>query len=179
MPENNAYDPGSFMHVLAQAKTVPDTLDMAQERDALSLFPKEANSGLISPSDLGDPGIQVDCIHFSEVLTLWRPWETCYACKTLVMENNAVLPAEGTYECPHNNAARYHEVMTRCLSGKGVISTREYFNLKNGTRAVHIEWLEADPAAVARMKKEEAHRALHQVYPPNPDAAFARNKNKK
>lgn len=111
---------------------------------------------------------------FSKVFVIWRPWETCKRCIQELDDENLQLPSNGDYTCPHVNSVEYKDTIDRCLRGEGIISTKEAFNLKNGTRCVHVEWMEADPERAKEIEKMMAEREKNRVYPPDVEGAFAK-----
>jgi hypothetical protein len=170
----------SFLSVIADARTIPEGVDPLAERDAPSQMGRE-EEGLVSPpgfDDFDQIGSKVRCLQFSEVFVLWRPWETCKVCKDKVDQNPELMPESDTYVCPHVQKTKYKETIDKCLSGKGMLATKEFFNLKNGTRVAHVEWLEGDPEHLARLQKEAEIARERAVYPPNPKEAFQKGKKK-
>jgi hypothetical protein len=89
------------------------------------------------------------------------------------------MPEDDTYTCPHVQSRKYKETIDKCLAGKGMLATKEFFNLKNGTRVAHVEWLEGDPEHIAKLQKEAEEAKSRAVYPPNPEAVFSKPKNKR
>lgn len=172
----------SFLNVIANARDIPEGIDPLQERDSPRQMGGKGNdNGLVSPPQFGDfdqIGVKVKCLHFSEVLVLWRPWESCPVCKHAVSDDPSLMPPAGTYVCPHTQTDEYKTVIDRCLEGKGALSTKEFFNLKNGTRVAHVEWMEGDPVHLAKLKKEAEEARARQIYPPDPETAFNRGKKK-
>lgn len=172
----------SFLQVIADARSIPEGIDPLAERDAPSLMGQRGDTqGLVAPPEFGgfdQIAAQVRCLQFSEILVLWRPWETCMICKHKVEADTSLIPDDGAYTCPHTQNKRYKEIIDKCLAGKGMLATKEFFNLKNGTRVVHVEWLEGDPEHIKKLQKEQEEAKARQVYPPDPVAAFAKGKKK-
>jgi len=100
--------------------------------------------------------LKVTVRHFSEVFVLWREYTTCAVCAEAIADKTLVLPATGVYTCPHNQAAQYKAIMDSCLAGKTFLQNREFFNSDSSARCVHLEWVEEDPASVARRKRAAA-----------------------
>lgn len=171
----------SFLQVIADARHIPEGVDPLTERDSPRMMPEADDNGLITPPGFGgieQLGNKVNCLQFSEIFVLWRPWETCKACRDKLDAQPELMPEEGTYTCPHVQKSDYKDVIDRCLSGKGMLATKEFFNLKNGTRVVHVEWLEGDPVHMAKLEKEAAIARERAVYPPDPVTAFNKGKKK-
>lgn len=179
MADNTRESP-SFLKVIADARNIPEGIDPLAERDApRNMEPAGGREGLISPpgfDDFDQIGTKVRCLQFSEVFVLWRPWETCAVCRTRITDDPSLMPEDDTYTCPHVQSRKYKESIDKCLAGKGMIVTKEFFNLKNGTRVAHVEWLEGDPEHIAKLRKEEEEARSRSVYPPNPEAVFAKPK---
>jgi hypothetical protein len=140
------------------------------------LFDKPAKTPPITSSEVpeGKVAIEVAMNQFTKVFTLWRPWEDCTRCRRDMSgdEPKVVLPEEGDYTCPHVGISEYKRIIDRCLSGAGVISIKEMFNLPNGARCVHLEWMEADEAALKKLKQQEEAKKKGRVWPPDVDGAF-------
>ena len=172
----------SFLQVIADARNIPEGVDPLAERDAPRSTDDGGREGLVSPPEFDtfdQIGAKVRCLQFSEVSVLWRPWETCAVCKGRIEADPSLIPAEDTYTCPHVQNRKYKETIDKCLSGKGLLATKEFFNLKNGTRVAHVEWLEGDPEHIARLQQEALLAKERAVYPPDPVAAFEKGKKKK
>jgi hypothetical protein len=161
----------NFADTVAAAKRLPLNPDGAP--GDLSEFPAKF-SPLPVPEERevakpqmfeGDIAVDVGTRIFSEVYVLWKPWEKCKRCLKAIDGENIILPEESDYTCPHTHRATYKEKVDFCLKGNGVITQREFFNLPNGTRCVHIEWLEQDPEAVERQKRKEEKRKQNSLAP--------------
>ena len=135
-----------------------------------SLF-KSQQQKFVGDLKEGQPAIELAVKSFSEVFVLWRPWEVCERCKDAIKdpEDEIELPAVGDYTCPHVQKAEFKEARDKCLSGEALLSNEEFFNLRNGTRCVHIAWLEPDQKVMKKLDKlkkvREENRAL---YPHDP-----------
>jgi hypothetical protein len=172
----------SFLQVIADARNIPEGVDPMAERDAPRAMDQGNGEGLVSPPEFGafdQIGSKIRCLQFSEVFVLWRPWETCSVCRGRINDDPSLMPEDDTYTCPHVQNKKYKETIDMCLSGKGMLATKEFFNLKNGTRVAHVEWLEGDPAHLAQLQKEAEIAKERAVYPPNPEEVFSKGKKKK
>lgn len=180
---SNNRESSSFLQVIADARNIPEGVDPTVERDTPRMMDAPSGrEGLVLPPELGDfdqIGSKVRCLQFSEVFVLWRPWETCTVCKNKIAQDPSLMPDNDTYVCPHVQKQQYKAAIDRCLSGKAMLANKEFFNLKNGTRVAHVEWLEGDPTHLAQLQREEAVARERAVYPPDPAAAFSKGKKKK
>lgn len=183
MADMNKTGGGTFLEVIEGARSIPEGLDVLKERDSpapVSSTPaKESLVTSPDPEDLDLLGNIVDCKSFSKVFVIWRPWETCPLCKMKLEKDPDSFGYTGMPECPHVQALEYKKIMDHCLSGKGAINLKECYTLKNGSRIVHLEWLERDPLSVLKHKEELERQQKESVYPPNPEAAFAKGKEPK
>lgn len=172
----------SFLSVIGDARSIPEGIDPLSERDAPSSMSPRNQDGLVAPpgfDDFDQIGVKVRCLQSSEVLVLWRPFESCPVCRDKVAADPTLMPEDGTYTCPHTQRTRYKEIIDKCLAGKGMLATKEFFNLKNGTRVAHVEWLEGDPKHIEQLRKEAETAKERAVYPPDPATAFAKGKKKR
>jgi hypothetical protein len=136
-----------------------------------SLFKSQQQALLGNDVKEGKPAIELAVTSFSEVFVLWRPWETCGRCKDAINDelNEIELPEVGDYTCPHVQKAEFKEVRDKCLRGDGLLSNEEFFNLKNGTRCVHIAWLEPDQAELKKLEKlKKIQQKNRDIYPHDP-----------
>lgn len=130
-----------------------------------------------SPRKTGKLAMDINCVSFSKVFVLWRPWESCTRCKLDIADDKVVLPETGDYTCPHVQEQEYKAIKDMCLSGEAVLQKEEFFNVRSSdARCVHILWWRLDDASLEKMKQRKRRDA---VYPPNPEAAFAEVKEKK
>lgn len=141
---------------------------------------EEAPTPFIKP-EVADDKVAVETTyrHFSRVFTLWRPHESCGRCKTAIDSGHVILPQDaGDYACPHTQTSEYKEVIDRGLRGDSVITVRDHFNNPPpiNSRCVYVEWMEADPEALRKLVKEAEAKKKNQVYPPDVDGAFAKDK---
>jgi len=118
--------------------------------------------------------VEIAMTHHTKVFTVWRPWEECSRCKKDMAGDDPVvtLPEEGDYNCPHTNALEYKNVVDMCLRGEGVVAGKEMFYLQDGTRCVHLEWMESDQEALRKLKRKMEAKKKNQVYPPDVKSAF-------
>jgi hypothetical protein len=167
-----------YPQIVQEARQLPAPSE-TEQGNVTELIPLVDGNKLKNPfvaEESGEEKVGVELAYrvFSRVFVIWRPWEICKRCQDDLDTQKVVLPNSGDYSCPHTQAVEYKEIVDRCLKGDGVVSTKEAFNLKNGTRCVHLEWLEADPERMAEFKKQEAERIKNQVYPPDVAGAFAK-----
>jgi hypothetical protein len=104
---------------------------------------------------------------FTKVFVLWRPWEKCARCLKAIDNDPSILPEYSDYSCPHTQQVAYKELIDRGLSGDSVLTSKEAFNLPNGTRCVHLEWIEPDPKQKKKIEEAEAKKKESRVYPPD------------
>jgi len=135
-----------------------------------SLF-KSQQQKFLGDLEKGKPALELAVRSFSEVYVLWRPWETCGRCKDSLNdpESSEELPEVGDYVCPHTQKMDYKITKDRCLSGDALLASEEFFNLKNGTRCVHICWLEPDPDILKKLETMQKLKAKNRaMYPYDP-----------
>ena len=162
-----------FAQTLMAARTVPAPPDGTPGTPAEfppTFGPAESEIEEAAPKPEvreGAVAIDLGVRQFSEVFMLWRPWEKCKRCRDKIDANEITLPEEGDYTCLHTRNRAYKEKVDHCLRGKGAITLREYFNLTNGNRMVHMEWCEKDPEAAEREKKKKELAAQNSLAPPH------------
>lgn len=126
------------------------------------------------PRTTGKLAMDLNCVSFSKVFVLWRPWTSCVRCKLEMAKPGFEFPAVGEYRCPHTEEDEYKRVKDMCLRGEAVLQKEDFFNVRaDDSRCVHILWWRLDEASMEKMKKRGGDRP---VYPPNPEAAFAKRK---
>jgi rubredoxin len=126
------------------------------------------------PKKSGKMSMDLNCVSFSKVLVLWRPWENCPRCKIAMGEGKIEFPEEGDYVCPHTQEKEYKRIKDLCLCGEAVLQKEEFFNVRStDARCVHILWWCLDEASLKRMN---AKKTGDVVYPPNPEAVFAKGR---
>jgi hypothetical protein len=118
-------------------------------------------------------GAETAYVSFSKVFLLWRPWAECARCMREINSGSIQLPETGDHTCPHNQGNEYKHTVDRCLRGDAVLQSRNYFNLKDGTRCVHIEWMEYDADYLRQMQRKEEAKKKNRVWPPDPESKFA------
>lgn len=160
---------GTFGDVIEQSRTVPEKTE-SSNLDMPSMFPKSENPYVKGPQAGG--GVELNYRSYTKVFVLWRPYVTCERCRHDIQTGTVVIPSVGEYTCPHTHIVEYKEVVDKILSGKGLIDTREFFNLPEGARCVHVGWFEPDAKVAAQIKKAQEHKAKNQVYPPDIGRAF-------
>ena len=97
----------------------------------------------------------LNCEGKSRVYVLWRPWSACSRCLRDLEHGVVALPDDGDYICPHVQNREYEELLDYCLKGDYLIQTQEYITLQDGTRCVHMVWLQLDKNAEKASKKKE------------------------
>lgn len=103
----------------------------------------------------------------SKVFILWRPWERCRRCQQAIDSGHTVLPEIGDYTCPHVENAEYKAVIDKGLRGDAVLTLKEAFNMQDGSRCVHVEWMEPDPVRKKEIEKMMEERKKNRVWPPD------------
>lgn len=116
--------------------------------------------------------IDVAMQQHTKVFTLWRPWTECRRCHHAMDANKVELPEDEDYTCPHVQVEEYKKIVNMCLRGDAVLTTKEMFNLQDGSRCVHVEWLIADEDSLRRMKRQMESKKANAVYPPDVEGAF-------
>jgi hypothetical protein len=119
----------------------------------------------------GKVGIQLVYLSFSKVFVIWRPWESCSRCNEAIQDesNKIKLPDVGDYVCPHVQEADFKTIRDKCLSGEFLLDRQEFFNLRDGTRCVHISWLEADAEKLKQMEQlKKVREKMDNIYPHDP-----------
>jgi hypothetical protein len=164
-------------------KSLPDILHAAQGGDNSpemmmfdlpNLFDVQQRPGAPTRprARTGKMTIDLNCVSFSKVFTLWRPWQSCDRCRLAIAEEKVTLPEKGEYLCPHVQEDEYKAVKDTCLRGEAVLQKEDFFNIRSDdSRCVHILWWCVDPISMEKLKKQQTVDA---VYPPNPDAVFAK-----
>jgi len=149
---------------------------MSAEVELPTLFgPPKDNIPLVAKEiDKLQPARQVRMVSYLRTFVVWRPWSKCDRCKAMIAKDEVELPDVGDYTCPHVQVVDYKEVKDKLLSGKGVKEFEEHFQLHDGTRCVELAWLETDPVFLEEEKRKAEEAAEKSVYPPNPEAAFAK-----
>jgi len=169
----------------AEDKPLIDILHAARGEDTspelvmfdLPDFFGAANSQVATPPrKTGKLAMDINCVSFSKVFVLWRPWENCARCKLDIANEKVELPESGDYTCPHVQEQEYKAIKDMCLSGEAVLQKEEFFNIRSSdARCVHILWWRLDDASLEKLKQRKSRDA---VYPPNPEAVFAEGKKK-
>lgn len=131
-----------------------------------------------SPRATGKVGMDLNCVSFSKVFVLWRPWGSCVRCKLALTsddpEERIDLPKNGDYTCPHTQENEYKAIKDMCLRGEAVLQKEEFFNVRSDdSRCVHILWWKLDEVSMEKLKSRQG---ADRVYPPNPEAAFKKDK---
>jgi len=168
MPGN---DNETFASVIDASREVPKSAEPKLELDIPQMFPQKAPNPNVGEIKEGG-GLELKYTAHSAVYVLWKPWWKCGRCKRDIEKDETLLPDVGDYNCPHNNTADYKEIVDRCLSGDFIRQQEEFTNLVDGTRTVHIVWLETDPEQMKKLAEAEAAKKAAQVYPPNIEEAF-------
>lgn len=165
----------SFMDMMQEGRKVPENLE-----GTATEFPgffSNSRGPVVKDTPGEKLGVETNCVSFSEVFLLWRPWNECQRCVTKIHREEIALPEDtGDHTCPHVQNDEYKRVVDKCLRGDALLQARNYFNLKDGTRCVHIEWMEYDGNFLRDLQKKEEIRKKFHVYPPDPVAAFSEEK---
>ena len=187
-----------FLQIVEDSRKLPET-PSGSPQGAVELpaakDPEKKETNPFIEKDVPEDKVSVPThyLSFSKVFVLWKNWEDCGKCAQQIaaeIKEREIRKADAEKRgevfveedddtervCPHNHRAEYKEVLDRCLRGRGVIVLREAFNLKNGTRCMHLEWVEADPEFLKMKKKLEEERKANQVYPPDVEGAFRKGK---
>lgn len=165
-------DNETFAETIEAAREIPKSADpMTPQLDIPQMFEKEPPNPNIGTAKDGS-GLELRYTSHSAVYVLWRPWWKCGRCKKDIEKDESLLPEVGDYNCPHNNTANYKSIVDRCLSGDFIRQQEEFNTLVDGTRIVHVVWLETDPEQTKKLVKAEAYKKANQVWPPNIEEAF-------
>ena len=79
------------------------------------------------------------------------------------------LPYVGDYVCPHVQEAEFKVIRDKCLSGDFLLDRQEFFNLRDGTRCVHISWLEVDAEKLKQLDQLKRVRdKMDNIFPHDP-----------
>lgn len=143
--------------------------------DLPGLFEATKGPGTVSPPrTTGKLAMDLNCVSFSKVFVLWRPWTSCIRCKLAMAKEGFEFPETGDYRCPHTEEEEYKKTKDMCLRGEAVLQKEEFFNVRSDdSRCVHILWWRLDENSVKKMKKRAS---ADRVWPPNPEAVFAKGK---
>ena len=170
---DNAFD---FKRLVVESRTPPEPAEVGQGTavELPHLFEEPAKASPVISSEVQEDkvAIEVAMHQHTKVFTLWRPWEECRRCWKAVENGDVELPEEGDYSCPHVQAAEYKTVIDACLKGDSVLTTKEMFNLPNGSRCAHVEWLVADQDSMRKLKRQMENKKQNSVYPPDVAGAF-------
>lgn len=173
MPIENTFD---FKQLIVEARTPPEPSEVGQGTavELPSLFEEPAKAPPVMSSEVKEDkvAIEVAMQQQTKVFTLWRPWETCRRCMAAIDAGEIVLPYDGDHTCPHVQSAEYKTVVDHCLRGDAVLTSKEMFNLPNGARCVHVEWLKADEDSMRKLKRQLENKKQNAVYPPDVAGAF-------
>lgn len=172
MPE----DRSSLIDVLTGARG-GDSSPELMVFDLPGLFEATKGPGTARPPrTTGKLAMDLNCVSFSKVFVLWRPWTSCVRCKLEMAQPGFEFPKTGDYRCTHVEEDEYKRVKDMCLRGEAVLQKEDFFNVRSDdSRCVHILWWRLDEASMERMKKRSSDRP---VFPPNPEAVFAEGKEK-
>lgn len=163
----------NYTEMAQRARTLPEVQEGGPSNNIVELAPVfKGNTVEDHPyieKDIPDskPAPKTDFLCFTKVFVLWRPWEKCRRCLQATDADPSLLPDQSDYTCPHTQEAAYKEIVDRGLSGDTVLTVKEPFNLPNGTRCVHLEWLEPDPEKRKQIEEAEARKKETRVYPPD------------
>ncbi len=179
-------DNNSFAGIIEESRAVPDAVSGAGNLDIPQMFQKEfANPNLRGAKD--GKGLVLKYVAHSAVYLVWRPWSKCGRCLKDIREMDdeiaavpegeetalePILPDVGEYTCPHNQNIEYKHILDRCLSGDFILRSEEFFNMVDGTRCVHIAWMETDPEQAKKIEEAAKLKKETAVYPPDVAEAF-------
>ncbi len=173
MPGDNSFD---FKQLVVEARTPPEPADVGQGTavELPHLFEEPAKASPVVAAEVAEDkvSIEVAMLQNTKVFTLWRPWEECRRCYKAFKQEEITLPEDGDYTCPHVQSAEYKTIVDTCLRGDAVLTAKEMFNLPNGSRCVHIEWLVADADSMRKLKRQMENKKKTAVYPPDVEGAF-------
>ena len=186
----------NFVQVASEAKKLPEAPPSHSGGKAIALPPvfettEEADEReqkyIEKEVDPSKVGLETHFKGYSKVFVLYRPWEKCPRCQRAIAdaedkakEDDSVKPLlpldEGDYTCPHTHAKEYARVIDRSLRGDILLTMRDNFMTPDGVRRIQVEWLEADPDKQRELERKAKLKKEQQVYPPDPEAAFAKGK---
>ncbi len=152
---------------------MPTVADNTPAVEMPSAFGKLESPYMQKPSQGG--GVELSYRSFTKVFVLWRSFHSCQRCLAQInngKDDEVTLPETGEYTCPHTHNDEYKVAVDNILAGKGLLDTREYFNLHDGTRCVHLSWFEVDAAAARKNEKADKFKKDNAVWPPNVAGAF-------
>ena len=167
-----------FKKLIVEARTPPEIPETTQGSavELPKLFEEPSKTPPIMSTEVSKDKVSIEVAmeQQTRVFTLWRPWEECTRCRNDMdgTPPKVILPDEGEYMCPHVQLEVYKNTIDMCLRGDAVLTNKEYFNLPNGTRCVHIEWMVADPVAMRKLKQNLEEKKKNQVWPPDVEGAF-------
>ncbi len=173
MPAENIFD---FKQLIVEARTPPEPAEVGQGTavELPHLFEEPAKAAPVIATEVAEDKVSIEVAmqQHTKVFTLWRPWEECARCYKAFKQGELDLPEDNDYTCPHIQAADYKKIVDTCLKGDAVLTSKEMFNLPNGSRCVHIEWLVADADAMRKLKRQVENKKKNAVYPPDVAGAF-------
>jgi len=173
MPLERSFD---FKQLIVEARTPPEPAEVGQGTavELPALFEEPAKAAPVLASEVGEDKVSIEVAmqQNTEVFTLWRPWELCRRCMSAVATKAVELPETGDYTCPHVQSTEYKNIVDTCLRGDAVLTSKEMFNLPDGSRCVHIEWLVADAEAMRKLKRQTEGKKKNAIYPPDVEGAF-------
>ena len=88
-----------------------------------------------------------------EVFLIYRPYNDCHRCMTLIKGGGMNLPEKGDYVCPHTRLAQYEEVLNGVLNGSYALQNEAETTLKDGTIVVSVQWTIPNPVLAKRSKR--------------------------
>jgi hypothetical protein len=173
MPVENTFD---FKKLIVEARTppVPSEVGQGTAVELPSLFEEPAKAPPVMDSEVKEDkvAIEVAMQQQTKVFTIWRPWGLCRRCLSAIDSGEILLPEDGDHTCPHVQSDAYKTVVDVCLRGDAVLTSKEMFNLPDGTRCVHVEWLKADEASMLKLKRQMEVKKKNSIYPPDVAGAF-------
>jgi len=173
MPAENTFD---FKQLVIDAQTPPEPSSVGQGTavELPPLFDDLPKTPPIVSSEIKEDKVsfEVAMQQHTKVFTLWRPWNECRRCHVALESQEVTLEDDEDYTCPYVQVKEYTNTVNMCLRGDAVLTTKEMFNLQDGSRCVHVEWLVADDESMRRMKKQMEAKKANAIYPPDVEGAF-------
>jgi hypothetical protein len=173
-------DTETFASIIESAREIPEK-PTEGDLDIPQMFEREKSNPNIGKAE-GGQALELKYTSHSSVFMLWRPWWKCGRCNHDIEANakereddstiQPLLPDVGDYTCPHNQTSEYKSIIDKCLSDGYILRKEEFFNMVDGSRCVHVTWLEVDPDQMRKMAALEEFKKKHSVHPPNLEEAF-------
>ncbi len=162
----------NYTEMAQRARTVPDVQE-GRPGNVVELAPVFKGNKVTDHPYIedeikeGNPAVKTHFLSFTKVFVLWRPWEKCTRCIRAIDADPSILPDNSDYTCPHTQEVAYKDIVDRGLGGTTVLTNKEAFNLPNGTRCIHLEWMEPDPDQKKKIEEEAEKKKKSRVWPPD------------